>query len=217
MTMNTKEHLHTLELSQVEGVSDEGTVAQLVITNAVNGNSHLFHVRSQDPEEIEVCSSDICHNNPSDVKYFYDGSVRELLAGSIENTQLCHIVPLTDETLQVIGEAYETGDDFKFVYGPSEMAKYFSLHYFVVNEELAEFMEAVEEGNLTINAIIDFGKLVEFDTETYEGDAEYFRSFIEEVLEKAQQNKPLNEEESKYVNLAFNYLNFNDEAECLQS
>lgn len=214
MTMNTKEHPHTLELTQVEGVSDAGTVAQLVITNAVNGNFHRFHVRSQDSEEIEVDSSDICRNNPSDIKYFYDGSIRNLLGGAIQNTQLCHIVPLTDETLQIIGEAYETGDDFRFEYGPSEMAMYFSLHYFIVNEELAELMIAVEEGNLTFNAIIDFGKLVEVDTETYEGNAEYFRSFFEEVLEKAQQNGPLNKENSKYVNIAFNYLNFNGEDDC---
>jgi len=217
MTMNMKEHPHTLELSQVEGVSDEGTVAQLVITNAVNGNFHCFHVRSQDTKEIEVDSSDICRNNPSEIKYFYDGCIGELLSEALENTQLGHIVHLTDETIKIIEEAYTTGDDFRFEYGPSEMAKYFSLHHFIVNEELAELMIAVEERNLTINAIIDFGKLVEVDTETYEGDAGYFYSFFKEVLEKAQENGTLNEEDSKYVNIAFNYLNFNDEDNSFSS
>ena len=213
MTMNTQEHPHTLELSNIEGGSDEGTVAQLVVTNAVNGNFHTFHVRSQDTKEIDVDSSDIFHNSPSEVKYFYEGCIQELLNDAFEDTQLYQIVSLSNETIQIIEKAYKTGDEFNFTYGPSEMAKYFSLHYFIVNEELAELMIKVEEGTLTIDAIIDFGKLVEVDTETYEGDAGYFYSFFEEVVEKAQQNKPLNEEDSKYVNIAFNYLNFNDEDE----
>ncbi|WP_456363466.1 hypothetical protein [Priestia aryabhattai] len=211
MTKIMKEHQHTLELSNVEGGSDEGTVAQLVVTNAVNGNFHTFHVRSQDTKEIEVDTSDIFHNSPSDIKYFYNGCIQELLNDALEDTQLYQIVSLSNKTIQIIEKAYETGDDFSFTYGPSEMAKYFSLHHFIVNEELAELMINVEERTLTIDAIIDFGKLVEVDTETYEGDAGYFYSFFEEVVEKAQQNKLFNEEESKYVSIAFNYLNFNDE------
>ncbi|WP_341285156.1 hypothetical protein [Priestia megaterium] len=217
MTMNTKEHQHTLVLSNVEGGSDEGTVAQLVVTNAVNGNFHTFHVRSQDTKEIDVDSSDIFHNSPSEVKYFYEGYIQELLNDALEDTQLYQIVSLSNKTIQIIEEAYETGDEFSYTYGPSKMAKYFSLHHFVVNEELAELMIKVEAKSLTINAIIDFGKLVEVDTETYEGDAGYFYSFFKEVVEKAQQNEPLNEEDSKYVNIAFNYLNFNDEYECFPS
>lgn len=211
MTKIMKEHQHTLELSNVEGGSDEGTVAQLVVTNAVNGNFHTFHVRSQDTKEIEVDTSDIFHNSPSDIKYFYNGCIQELLNDALEDTQLYQIVSLSNKTIQIIEKAYETGDDFSFTYGPSEMAKYFSLHHFIVNEELAELMINVEERTLTIEAIIDFGKLVEVDTETYEGDAGYFYAFFEEVVEKAQQNKPFNEEESKYVNIALHYLNFSDE------
>ncbi|MFB8424907.1 hypothetical protein ACFC4S_23100 [Priestia megaterium] len=217
MTMNTKEHPHTLELSDVKGGSDEGTVAQLIVTNAVNGNFHTFQVRSQDTKEIDVDSSDFFHNSPSEVKYFYDGCIQELLNDASENTLLYQIVSLSNETIQIIEKAYETGDEFKFTYGPSEMAKYFSLHYFIVNEELAELMIKVEEGTLTIDAIINFGKLVEVDAETYEGDAGYFYSFLEEVVKKAQQNGSLNEEDSRYVNIAFNYLNFNDEDDCFPS
>ncbi|MEH6966214.1 hypothetical protein V7195_16165 [Priestia megaterium] len=214
MTMNTKEHPHTLKLSQVEGGSDEGTVAQLVVTNAVNGNFHKFHVRSGDTEEIDVVSSDIFHKSPSKVKYFYGGCIQELLHSAFKYTQLYQIVSLSNKTIQVIEEAYETGAEFSYTYGPSEMAKYFSLHYFIVNEELAELMIKIEEETLTIDAIIDFGKLVEVDAETYEGDAGYFYSFFEEVVKKAQQNGSLNEEDSRYVNIAFNYLNFNNEDDC---
>ncbi|MED4285172.1 hypothetical protein P4679_24945 [Priestia megaterium] len=214
MTMNTKEHPHTLKLSQVESGSDEGTVAQLVVTNAVNGNFHPFDVRSQNSEVIEVDSSIICHNKPSAIEYFCDGCIGELLADVLDNTQLCDIIPLANKTVQIIEEAYETGEDFSFEYGPSEMADYFNLHYFIVNEELAELMIKVEERTLTIDAIIDFGKLVEVDTETYEGDTGYFfHSYFEEVVKKAQQNETLNEEDFKYVNIAFNYLNFNDECD----
>ncbi|QJX80320.1 hypothetical protein [Priestia megaterium] len=214
MTMNTKEHLHTLNLSKAESGSDEGTVAQLVVTNAVNGEPYLFDVRSDNPGAINVASSIICHSNPSKIEYFCDGFVEELLSDNLENTLLGELVCLADKTVQIIEESYETGDDFSFEYGPSEMVNRFDLHYIIVNEELARLMIKAEERTLTIGEIIDFGKLVEVDTDTYEGDAGYFYLFFEEVVKKAQQNKPLNEEESKYVNIAFNYLNFNDEDEC---
>lgn len=214
MTLNTKEHSHTLELSKTESGSDEGTVAKLVVTNAVNGEPYLFDVRSDNPVAINIGSSIICHSEPSKIEYFYEGFVEELLSNNLENTLLGELVCLANKTVQIIEESYETGDDFSFEYGPSEMVDYFNLHYIIVNEELARLMIKAEERTLTIGDIIDFGKLVEVDTDTYEGDAGYFYSFFEEVVKKAQQNKPLNEEESKYVNIAFNYLDFNDEDEC---
>ncbi len=201
---------HSIKLTSLRNGINDGydvdTVAELTVINGVTNKEHVFHVYGEDVLNGEIEPFYIYLNNPIDVNYDTEKEDMEsILDDSLFQTTLGDIVTYDDSLIEKIK------NDEEFELNFTEQQQIMNLHSIVVDEEIADLMIKYDKDLLSKNDFINFGKLVEHDTDLFEGNT----IFEEEKILSIIENSPFNKDEIMYATKAFEALNMPIDTEIL--
>jgi hypothetical protein len=188
---------HSVRVQSVSGKEiSEYELAELIITNGINGKEHKFIVYGDDG----------IHHNDFGATYIWLNSVDDTLTlemsrEEIESTlddnlfqsSLDEIIVYDESLLNIIQDSYNNRTEFSIDI-PDHKVK-FELQSIIIDEEITDMTYSAKDGILTAKDIIDFGKLVQHNTDISVGQLNYLSEPIIAVLKES----PLEMEKMHYV------------------
>lgn len=194
---------HKIRITSLENEQgrDSEEIAQIVMTNGVNGKEYALSVWAGDIEKNELEPYYVYLNNPQSLSEG-DLSVSDSLYSALHDSTLSDVIKMNSEVEQSIQEYFK--DESKtFSIEIPKNDQNFDLHELIVDEEVADLLLKNEKSMVSKQDLIDFGRLVEGDKHfSYNLDHELNESF-QVMLNQTGVKK----DEVKYLNTAFNTLN----------
>lgn len=199
------EHNHSMQIKPVDG-GDIDLLAQIEITNAVNGKTHELAVWASDGENKDFEPYYVYMNSPRDLDFERSDTYQDALSDNLIDSQLFQLIEPDDEIKSVIGDYYD-GDctDFEFNI-PTENQR-IDLHEIIVDEELADILIKSENGLLEKSDLVDFGKLVGNDSL----DLDFkFDEDLKKSFDNALSNGNVTKDEIPHLKASYESLNIKE-------
>jgi len=194
------EHSITLRSPQMDELKSEYELAELQIVNGINGKEHIFYVYGDEgtfSEKDELGATYVWLHSVDD-EISLDMSKDEI-KNSLEDTKLYQtslddIIDYGKDVEHLLREGFEKGTNFS-VNIPEDRQK-MDLNSLLVDEEIVDLTYKAQDRELSKQDILEFGKLVQHDTNISVGQLNYFKNPIHEILVKNDFTK----EEHQLVN-----------------
>lgn len=198
-----KEHNHTMQIKNIEGISDVDELATIVITNGVNGKEHELSVWASDAENNELAPYYVYMNMPGELDFENNDTYQNALSNSLFDGQLFDIIEQDDEIETVIGD-YHDGVCTEFSFDIPNEKLTMSLQGIIIDEELADILIKSESDLLEKSDLVDFGKLVGNDLQDLDFS---FDESLKKSFDNALANNGIAKEEIPYLKASYKSLN----------
>lgn len=196
------QHNHTMQIKNVEGLSDVDEVAKIVITNGVSGKEHELSVWANDAANNELAPYYVYMNMPGQIDLENHDTYSDALSDNLHDGQLFEIINHDDEIEQAINDFHEgSRSDFNFNI-PIEQQK-MNVHEIVIDEELSDILIKSENGLLEKSDLVNFGKLVNNDL----NDLNFkFDENLKKYFDNALSDSHIKNDEKPYLKASYESL-----------